>query len=247
MRFTLIIIFLVCGCRSNSDAQTASITIFAAASLTDILHELTRRFEAREPGFTVHTHLGPTSLLAKQIQQGAPADLFMAASPMWAEYLREQDLTLDLEMKIARNTLVVLGAPALNPVRNVSELYMAHRIAMADPSHVPAGVYGKEALQCAGVWDIVEKAVIPVLDVRAALISVSSGAADLAIVYGSDAALAPDLQFMFEISGLCAPQIIYVISAVRGTPFPEVVDRFIHFTVDAAQQDLWTRFGFNPL
>ena len=247
MRFAWVIIFLACGCGSDSVAHKSSLTVFAAASLTDVLHELSRRFEEQQPGIMVHTHVGPTSLLARQIELGAPADLFIAASPDWTEYLREYELTLGPEMNVAQNTLVVLGTPNLSHVNDVSELHRVQRLAIADPSHVPAGVYGKQALQCAGVWDAVEESVIPVLDVRAALATVSSGAADVALVYGSDVALAPNLQFMFQIPDPCTPQITYVISGIRGTASPRAANAFIQFTVDSSQQDLWERFGFRTL
>lgn len=245
MRLFLVAVFLAFGCNPAPDSPSASITVFAAASLTDALHELVGRFKLYQPAITVHTHIGPTSLLARQIQQGAPADIFMAASPDWINYLQQRNLTVGSEITFARNNLVVLGSLTTSPITNLSELSTARRLAMADPSHVPAGVYGKQALQCAGVWDTIESRVIPTLDVRAALTAVVSGAADVAMVYGSDAALAPGLNVLFQVPDSCTPEINYVISAIRETDHPEVVATFVAFVTDSLQSDVWERFGFD--
>ncbi|MCY3593621.1 MAG: molybdate ABC transporter substrate-binding protein [Bacteroidetes bacterium] len=245
MRLFLVAVFLAFGCNPAPDSPNASITVFAAASLTDALQEIVRRFEFQQPAITIHTHIGPTSLLARQIQQGAPADIFLSASPDWIEYLQQRDLTVGSEIIFARNKLVVLGSLTTSPITSLSELPTVRRLAMADPSHVPAGVYGKQALQCAGVWNTVESMVIPTLDVRAALTAVVSGAADVAMVYGSDAALVPELNVLFQVPDSCTPEINYVISVIRKTNHPEAAAAFVTFVTDSLQLDVWERFGFD--
>ena len=245
MRLLLVAIFLAVGCSSSSDSQKASLTVFAAASLTDALTELVMSFESQHPEITVYTHVGPTSLLARQIQQGAPADVFMAASPDWIDYLREYSLTRGPEVTFAENTLVVVGSHAADPIDSLPELINVRRIAMADPSHVPAGVYGRQTLQCAGVWDVVEPLVIPTLDVRGALTAVSSGAAEVAVVYHSDAALVKGLRPVFQLPRSCIPDIRYVATTLRDAAYPEMAAAFIAFVGDSTRLALWTRFGFN--
>ncbi|MYF63448.1 MAG: molybdate ABC transporter substrate-binding protein [Rhodothermaceae bacterium] len=245
MRLLLVAVFLAIGCSSNSDSHKASVTVFAAASLTDALNELVMSFESQHPEITVYTHVGPTSLLARQIQQGAPADVFMAASPDWIDYLRENSLTSGPEVTFAENTLVVIGSHASDTINSLSELITMRRLAMADPSHVPAGVYGRQALQCAGIWDAVEPSVVPTLDVRGALTAVSSGAAEVAIVYHSDAALVKGLRPMFQLPRSCIPDIKYVAIALRDAAYPEMAAAFVAFVGDSTQFALWTRFGFN--
>ncbi|MCY4672368.1 MAG: molybdate ABC transporter substrate-binding protein [Bacteroidetes bacterium] len=245
MRLILVAVFLAAGCSSSSDSQKTSMTVFAAASLTDALNELVMLFELQHPEITVYTHVGPTSLLARQIQQGAPADVFMAASPDWIDYLREHSLTSGPEITFAGNTLVVIGSHAADPINSLSELINVRRLAMADPSHVPAGVYGKQALQCAGIWDVVEPAVIPTLDVRVALTAVSSGAAELAVVYHSDAALVKGLKPMLQLPHSCTPNIRYVATTLSKAANPEAATAFVAFVGDSTQLALWARFGFN--
>ena len=245
MRLLLVAVFLAIGCSSSSDSHKASVTVFAAASLTDALNELVMSFESQHPEITVYTHVGPTSLLARQIQQGAPADVFMAASPDWIDYLRENSLTSGPEVTFAENTLVVIGSHASDTINSLSELITMRRLAMADPSHVPAGVYGRQALQCAGIWDAVEPSVVPTLDVRGALTAVSSGAAEVAIVYHSDAALVKGLRPMFQLPRSCIPDIKYVAITLRDAAYPEMAAAFVAFVGDSTQFALWTRFGFN--
>jgi molybdate transport system substrate-binding protein len=245
MRLILVAVFLAVGCNSSSDSHKDSITIFAAASLTDALNELVMLFESQHPEITVYTHVGPTSLLARQIQQGAPADVFMAANPDWVDYLREHSLTRGSEVTFAENTLVAVGSHATDPIDSLSELINVRRLAMADPSHVPAGVYARQALQCAGIWNIVEPSVIPTLDVRGALTAVSSGAAEIAVVYHSDAALVKGLQPMFQLPRSCTPDIRYVATTLSEAANPEMAASFVAFVSDSTQLALWTRFGFN--
>ena len=245
MRLLLVAVLLAFGCSPKPDPSEGSITVFAAASLTDALYELVSLFELQQPGITVHTHVGPTSLLARQIQQGAPADIFMAASPDWVDYLREEDLIKGPEINFAGNTLIVLGSPVAPSVTNFSELKSVQHLAVADPSHVPAGVYSKHALQCAGIWEVMESVVIPTLDVRAALTAVISEAADYAMVYGSDAGLAPELKFMFQVPDSCTPEIDYLICVLRGSESPKLAADFITFATDSTRKNLWARFGFS--
>ncbi|MDE2770793.1 MAG: molybdate ABC transporter substrate-binding protein [Bacteroidota bacterium] len=245
MRLILVAVFLAVGCSSSSDSHKASVTVFAAASLTDALNELVMSFESQHPDITVYTHVGPTSLLARQIQQGAPADVFMAASPDWINYLREHSLTREPEVTFAENTLVVVGLHAADPIDSLSDLMNVRRLAMADPSHVPAGVYGRQTLLCAGVWDVVEPMVIPTLDVRGALTAVSSGAAEVAVVYHSDAGLVEGLRPMFLLPRSCIPDIRYVATTLRDAAYPEMAAAFVAFVGDSTQLALWTRFGFN--
>ena len=245
MRLLLVAVFLAVGCSSSLDSHKASVTVFAAASLTDALNELVMLFESQHPEIAVYTHVGPTSLLARQIQQGAPADVFMAASPDWIDYLREHSLTMGPEVTFAENTLVVIGSHEAEPIDSLSELKNVRRLAMADPSHVPAGVYSRQTLQCAGIWDVIEPSVIPTLDVRGALTAVSSGAAEIAVVYHSDAALVKGLRPMFQLPRSCIPDIKYVATTLSDAAYPEMAAAFLAFVGDSTQLALWTRFGFN--
>ena len=246
MRLIFIAVFMAYGCSPINDHSERSIHVFAASSLTDALHELISRFEHHHPDITVHLHLGPTSLLARQIVHGAPADLFLAASPVWIDYLHDHGLIQDRGVPFAGNTLVIVGTPDTPQIPHLSSLPTMEHLAMADPSHVPAGVYGKQALQCAGLWDSLESKVIPTLDARAAMTAVTSRSVDAALVYGSDLGLTSNLKFMFQIPAECTPDITYVIAVMKATQHPKITESFVAFTTDSLQQGLWTQFGLSP-
>ncbi len=243
-RLLLAAMFLIGGCAPADNSSQVSITVFAASSLTDALQELVSLFELQEPSITVHTHIGPTSLLARQIQQGAPADLFLAASPEWTEFLQKRNLVVGPEISFVGNTLVVLGSSGAQQVSSLSEFSSGDRLAMADPTHVPAGVYGKQALQCSGEWDALKPRILPTLDVRAALTAVQTGIAEYAMVYGSEVTLVPDLDIVFQFPDSCMPEIRYSLSVIRGTSHHETATYFADFITDSSQLELWESFGF---
>lgn len=163
----------------------------------------------------------------------------MAASPEWMNYLQKHQLTSGSEYRFAGNSLGILGHVTTAQITNLSEPASVGRLAMADPLHVPAGIYGKKAFECAGVWNILEPVVIPTLDARAALTSVVSGAAEVAMAYGSDATLDPGLNVLFPLLSSCTPKIDYMIAEIQGTDHPEAA-AFVLFTTDSLQLDLST-------
>lgn len=158
--------------------------VFAAASTTDVVQGVASQIEA-ETGRAVLVSVGATSTLARQIARGAPADVFVAADPAWVDWLRREGVPVRQRQTVARGRLVVVGPPGSTAADLRAAL--AGRIAIADPSHVPAGRYARQSLAAAGLWAEVEPRVVAVGDVRAALAAVEVGAADRAVVYASDA------------------------------------------------------------
>ncbi len=243
MRVGLLALVLLAGCASRQDE---SIFVFAAASLTDAVQALADEFQAAHPGYNVTISIGATSLLARQISYGAPADVFMAASPEWIQFLEKKGLLLQNVPAILRNRLVVIGHEEAAPMEGLLSLIDAGRIALADPSHVPAGVYARTALTCAGLWEDLAPQVIPVLDVRAAVVAVMSGAAEFAIVYASDARIAPQLKVLLHWPETCAPQIKYAAAVLSKTPNQIGAAAFLNFAADSARGSLWEQYGFEP-
>ena len=169
---------LLAGCH---DAPAS--VVMAAASTTDVARAAAERVEA-ETGRRVLVSVGATSALARQIARGAPADVFVAADPAWVDWLAER-VPVRQRQTVARGRLVVVGPPG-STAASLPEA-LAGRVALADPSHVPAGRYARRSLAAAGVWAEVEPRVVVVGDVRAALAAVELGAAERAVVYASDA------------------------------------------------------------
>ena len=216
-------------------APQQEVVVFAAASLTDVLEALADSFETSHPGYNVTLSTAASSLLARQIEQGAPADVFFSANHAWTQYLADCGKTSGAIGEVARNRLVVVGPPSAPRLQALSDLKNVERLALADPSHVPAGIYTKRGLACAGLWDAVAPNVVPALDVRAALLAVQSGAAQAALVYASDVQADPDVRVLLAWPSACAPDIRYTAA------------RFLRFATDSNQAALWRRFGFLPV
>ena len=171
-------------------AHADEITIFAAASLKDALDGVAAQWQESHPGDTVVISYAGSSQLAKQVQQGAPADLFISASSEWMDAVEKSgDIDAATRKDLLGNTLVLVGTgtPAAAPVTDLPALLGEHKLAMALVDSVPAGQYGKQALEHLGLWSKVESHVAQADNVRAALKLVATAEAPLGIVYGSDA------------------------------------------------------------
>ena len=241
MRAALVALLLLTGCHRD---RPQNIMVFAAASLTDALEVVERAFEEAHPGIAVSVSVGPTSLLARQIQFGAPADVFMAADPVWTTMLQDNGYLEGAAHIILTNRLVVAGTSDSHKLDSLDDLIGAGRIAIADPTHVPAGVYARTSLSCAGLWEKLTSQVIPTLDVRAAAVAVTSGAADLAIIYATDVGLEPQLNVLLDWPQGCAPDIAYAASVVSRSPDSLAARAFVAFTAGKASNALWEQFGF---
>ncbi|MEO0557011.1 MAG: molybdate ABC transporter substrate-binding protein [Bacteroidota bacterium] len=221
-------------------AEDDALVVFAAASLADIAHASTDR----QPGVPIRISVGPTSLLSQQIEQGAPADVFLAAHPRWIERLDERGLIHGESVELARGALVIVGPPGTPPARSAADaLATASRIALADPSHVPAGEYATVALQQIGSWDFVQDRIVPVADVRAALVAVQRSAADAAVVYASDALAADELAVVYRFEASNTPDIRYMGVAVSEDP--RAVE-WIGQLEAPEMQAVWHEHGFGP-
>lgn len=229
---------------NEPEQETRPITVFAASSLTDALEALADSFETAHPAFDVVLNVAATSLLARQIDQGAPADVFFAAHPDWTEYLEERGRIEGTVAEPLGNRLVVVGPAGSPPMERPERLLEVGRLALADPEHVPAGRYAREALACLGLWDEVQPSVVPTLDVRAALLTVRNGAAGAGIVYASDVEATSGVQVVLTWPERCQPDIRYAVARLRGAPSPEGAALFLAFAVDPARAALWERFGF---
>jgi molybdate transport system substrate-binding protein len=173
-------------------AKAEEITVFAAASLKNALDTIAADWQAQS-GNTVVISYGGSSALAKQIQEGAPADIFVSAAVNWMDTLEKDGfLKAGTRKDLLGNTLVLVAHGDASPVKIDSDLDLAGllnggKLSMAMVGSVPAGQYGKEALTSLGLWSSVEGSVAQSENVRAALALVQTGEAPLGIVYGSDA------------------------------------------------------------
>lgn len=212
---------LVLSLAPLGSALAEGTTVFAAASLKDVLESIAGAWKT-ETGKDVTLSFAGSSALAKQIEQGAPADLFISADLNWMDYLDKADL-VDKESR--RNLLgnsIVLVAPKDSTVSieiardfPLSDTLGDGKLAMANTDAVPAGVYGKAALTSLGVWDNVESKVAQAENVRAALLLVSRAEAPLGIVYATDAKADPGVKIIGTFPEDSHPPIIYPAAKLK--------------------------------
>lgn len=226
---------LVTACESDDDV----LVVFAAASLTDVADAAARQ----TPTVPTRISVGPSSLLSQQIEQGAPADVFLSAHPMWVDRLVDRGLARGTPVELARGRLVIVGPPGRPAARSAAEALSGDgRIALADPAHVPAGQYAQRAIEAMELWGAVGPRVHPVADVRAALVAVQRGTADAAIVYASDAQAADDLEVVYAFDPEGAPAIRFVAVAVSDHPAAQT---WVRQLVGPELRGIWRARGFD--
>jgi molybdate transport system substrate-binding protein len=220
-RYPLLLLFLLVSW-PPLPARAADLTVFAAASLTDALHDVDALWQAAGHP-RLRLSFGASSLLARQIEQGAPADLFASADTRWMDDVqRHGAIAADTRRDLLGNTLVLVV-----PAGNRAHITLAHgtdlapllgpdgRLAVADPAHVPAGIYARQALGALGLWDALEPHLARAEDVRAALLLVERGEAPAGIVYGTDAAVAPHLRVAGTFPASSHDPIVYPFALTR--------------------------------
>ena len=216
----------ICAGLLSSSAAAEQITVFAAASMTNAMARIEQDFEAGT-GHDLIVSLAGTSVLARQIQQGAPADVFISANADWMDAL-EQDGLIEpgTRFDLLANALVLVAhgkdatPVAIGPDTDLAGLVGDGRLAMALVDAVPAGIYGKASLESLGLWDSVAPAVAQADNVRAALRLVATGEARLGIVYATDAVAEKDVSVIGSFPADSHPPIVYpaAVMAQSGKP-----------------------------
>jgi molybdate transport system substrate-binding protein len=228
-----------------------SLLVYGAASLTDALGEAARVFGERT-GIDVKTSFASSSVLAKQIEAGAPADLFVSADPEWMDYLVQRGLIKAGSRHDLLGNRLVLIAPAdsrvelrLRPGANLAAALGAGRLAAGDPDGVPAGRYARAALTKLGLWDQVAARLVRAENVRAALEYVARGEAPLGIVYRTDALADRRVRIVDTFPADSHPPIIYPV-ALTAHAGPAAA-RFAAFLTSVPARQIFARYGFEPL
>lgn len=232
-------------------ASADDLLVFAAASLTEALDEVSAQFQ-QEQGIGVKASYASSSTLARQIEQGAPADVFISANAEWLDYLQERAMIVPATRHALLGNELVLVAPAdstveltIAPGFALAEALGTGRLAMGDPDHVPAGIYAKAALVALGVWPAVSERVARADNVRAALALVARGEVPLAIVYRSDA-IAADVRVVGTFPADSHPPIVYPAAVIAGSIQPAAAALLAYLRSPAAAA-VFERHGFSVL
>lgn len=227
--------------------RAEGVTVFAAASLGEVLGVMVQEFEA-QTGHEVTLSVAGSSTLARQIAQGAPADIFISASADWMDYLAARDLIAsETRFDLAGNRLVLVGhGPDGQPadLRDLPRLLGADFLAMALVDSVPAGVYGKAALMHLGLWDAVSAQVAQSDNVRAALALVATGAAPFGIVYASDARATDDVHILAEFPADSHDPILYPAAALRGASQGAALRGYLDYLASDRAAEVLRAHGF---
>lgn len=232
---------------SLSVADERPLTVFAAASTREAMEGIAGAFE-EETGTKVVFSFAGTGTLARQVEAGAPADLFVSADAAWMDYVRDQDaVSADTIVEFASNGLVLVG-PEESPVlelspENLHAVLETGRLAMADPETVPAGRYGKAALVTLGLWPTVSARLAPMENVRIALASVARGDAPLALVYRTDAMVEPAVAVVAELPQQSHPPIRYLAALTSSRTNP-AAPAFLEFLNGPRAREILHSLGF---
>lgn len=228
-------------------ADAADLTVSAAASLTNAFRELGPAFETRNPGTKVVFNFGASDALLAQIAKGAPADVFAAADQESMDRADAQKLLAPGSRRnFVANTLVLItpidSALSLGSLADLQKPEVK-RVALGNPSGVPAGRYAKGALDAAKVWAAVEPKAVYAQNVRQCLDYVARGEVEAGFVYSTDAAIQKDkVKVAFAVP--TETPIAYPVAAVAGSPNPEAARNFVAFVLLPAAQAVLARYGF---
>ena len=245
-------LFVLAGVAMPASAQDKTITVFAAASVKNALDDIDAAYTAKT-GVKITVSYGPSSGLAKQIEQGAPADVFISADTDWMDYaISKKNINESSRMNLLGNT-VVLIAPKDSKVEDVNigpgfdlaKLAGDGKIATGDVKSVPIGKYAKAALEKLGSWQAAEPKFAMADNVRAALTLVARNEAGLGIVYSTDAKVEPGVKVVGTFPADSHPAIIYPFAATT-TAKPETAD-YLAFLRSTAAKNIFEKYGFKFL
>ena len=235
------------ACERQSPNRTM---IFAAASLVEPMTEIAARFDSVHAGHTTRLNFAASSVLARQIEQAAPADVFVSASSQWTLYLARRGQVDSLAVApIARNLLVVIADPRVEAPRGLRDLLQPQYwpVAIGDPTHVPLGQYAMRVLTHAGLWNDLQPHLVPAMDADAAVAIVERGEAPTGIAYRNEAVDNPHVHLAFEFPDSLQPDIVYTASIVSDSRNPRMARAFVNFLTGEEGQAVLQRHQFLPL
>ena len=244
---------ILCGSSySPALAQDKSLTVFAAASMKNALDDIDAAYTAK-PGIKVAASYGASSALAKQIEQGAPADIFVSADTDWMDYAtRKKTINEPTRVNLLGNSLVLIAPKdsgidnvTIRPGFDLAKLAGDGKIATGDVKAVPVGKYARAALEKLGAWQAAEPKFAMAESVRAALTLVARGEASLGIVYATDAKVDPGVKIVGTFPADSHPAIIYPVAATT-TAKAEAAD-YLAFLRSSVAKAIFEKYGFTFL
>lgn len=238
--FLCVFFFVLLTC----SAISAELNLSVAASMRDAATELSDNFVKKNPGASFQKNFGSSGALAKQIENGAPCDIFLSANLKWMDYLKEKKLIDDrYTVTFAYNEVVFVGKPELK-IGKLQDVVKLEKIAIGSPKSVPAGDYAEKAIKKAGIDKRLEGKLVMAKDVRECLMYADRGEVDGAFVYKTDALLAKNVKILFTVPQDLYPRVTYPAGlTVGGSKKAEAV-AFYNYLQSAEAKNILVKYGF---
>lgn len=243
-----ILTIILFACLNSMCLSAEIVNVSVAASMTDAFKKLAVSFAKKHPDITLRYNFGSSGSLAKQISQGAPADIYVSANTKWMDHLiATHHIDAASTRTFAHNRLVFIGKKG-RTLQSLTELTGFHRIALGSPKSVPAGQYAEEAMRSAGVYDslVSRNKFIFTKDVRQALLYADRGEADGAFVYQTDALLAEKAVVLYKIPGTLYARIIYPLALTRSGMKNDKAKIVYTYLSGEDARAILASFGFEP-
>ncbi|MCG6931054.1 MAG: molybdate ABC transporter substrate-binding protein [Desulfofustis sp.] len=232
----------------SAPASAATLYLSVAASMTDAFTDIIASFAKSYPDVRVLPNFASSGALAKQIAQGAPADLYVSANTKWMQYLMDNNLVDESTNRVlARNTLVFVGDPRLN-ISALDEIGSLDRIGLGTPQSVPAGQYARQAMEAAGIYEplAAQRKLVFAKDVRQALIHADRGEVDGSFVYRTDALLARNAKILFTVPAALHDPVCYPVALTASGSGKTEAIAFQAFLASDQARDILQEHGFEP-
>jgi molybdate transport system substrate-binding protein len=239
-------ILILAAALALPNANGAEVNVYAAASLTDVLKDVAANYE-KQSSDKIMFNFGASSLLARQITEHAPADIFVSADEAKMDELQKAGLIVtETRRDLLSNSLVIIVPDDSNlAIASPDQLVTkTQKIAIADPRAVPAGIYTKEYLSGIGLWEKLESKIVPTENVRAALAAVESGDVDAGFVYKTDATISKKVKIAFSVPIEKGPAIRYPAAIIKGEKSNGAAEGFLRYLESENARKLFEQYGF---
>jgi molybdate transport system substrate-binding protein len=245
---SLVAAMCVCSTAKLNAWAAETVLVFAAASTTDALNEITTQF-TENTGIAIETNFAASSTLAQQISNGAEADLFISADTRWADHLAKQDFVAQQRNFLGNRLVIVIPADSTINVQKPEDLLDARieHLALGEPASVPAGRYAKQALVRLGLWEKLKGRVVSAEDVRHALTYVETAAAEAGIVYATDAAITNRVKVAFGLPETLTDPVRYPLVLLKHGRERAAAVSFYNYLSSAPAAKVFQKYGFAVL
>lgn len=226
---------------------SVQLTVSAAISLTESLQAINHLYHHHAPNVSIVLNLGASGILQQQIEQGAPVDIYISASPKEMNALQMEGLIVNpTRRNLLENTLVLICPSGSTKVSRFQDLTHAsvQRVAMASPESVPAGAYAKQTLEYFKLYQEIRPKIILAQDVRQVLAYVETDNADAGLVYATEAKLSNKVKVVAEAPRDSHAPIVYPVAVLKRCPHTEAAEKFVQYLTSSAAQQIFAKEGF---